>query len=317
MRERERFSYLGGYDASAISGQNPYKTPLSVYLEKTGVETVQPPPSLAMELGLYLEPWVLEKAEKLLGEMYQQEVKITHRQDFIVHPKYDFIAGHIDGICEIAGEKVLIDAKTTEIFNRGKWDAEAGEVPAVALWQIYHYFGLLPDVKYAYIAVLIGNRTLDLVRVERIEDSVRAVMAAEVDFWQQYVEPRITPPVEMISRYDGDFVKGLFPASEEYEKVFADNDIEEDARALVEAKEAIKELENAVAMYQARLEYALGCAERGKAGDVSFSWKSQDRTSVSTKKLKEKYPEIYAELSETTSSRVFRIKTIGGKNGKS
>lgn len=309
----ERGTYLGGYDASAIVGANPYLTPLSCYARMIGLTKQETEMNLAMELGLYLEPFVLDKAEAMLSEIYGERVYIQERQAICVHDKYPFIAGHIDGLATVGDHIILIDAKTTSAYSKKSWDADEGELPAAALYQIYHYFACIPEATVAYVAVLIGNEKIELIKVERDEEIISGLIGIEVDFWENHVVTQIPPNVDMISGRDLNTLKNLYPVSEERAVEITDDTVIATAKQLVEVKARIKELEDSADQYQAILEYELASADTGKAGNVSFSWKSQSRTAVSTKALKEKYPEIYDELSETTSSRVFRIKELKEK----
>ena len=309
----ERGTYLGGYDASAIVGVNPYQTPLACYARLVGLTKQETEMNLAMELGLYLEPFVLDKAERLLSDIYGTQVKIEQRQAICIHDQHEFIAGHIDGLAYVGDEVILIDAKTTSAYKKSSWDASEGELPAAALYQIYHYFACLPDVTVAYVAALIGNEKIEMIKVERDEEAVNALTSLMVDFWDNHVVPEIPPSSEMIISADLETLKQLYPESKEESIEITDDDLIATAKQLVEIKARIKELENLEESYQAKLEYALASADTAKAGNVSFTWKSQSRTAVSTKILKEKYPDIYNELAETSSSRVFRIKELKEK----
>ena len=264
--------------------------------------------SLAMELGNYLEPWLLEKAKQWFEQNLFVPVEIREQQSICVHDEYPFIAGHIDGLAFVDGvyAPILIDAKSTSVYNKKNWDD--GEIPAVAMFQIYHYFACLPEIEKAYLVVLIGNTDLRMVEVVRDQEIVDALVKAEVDFWNNHVLPRNPPAMSMVTANDLDVVKKLYPDSVDAEITIEDDEVIAVAKELIEVKARIKELETHEEMLQAQLEYSLGANAGAKAGSYAFSWKSQSRTSVSTKTLKDKYPEIYNELAETSSSRVFRIK---------
>lgn len=309
-KEKPRGTYLGGYDASAIAGVNPYQTPLSTYQRLIGQSIIEQEQSLPMEIGLFMEPFVLGKAEAILSKENGIPITITNQQAFVACEEHPFICGHIDGMFkDVFGNLVLVDAKTTSAWKKHEYSIESGDVPAQALYQIYHYFACLPDVKYAYVVALIGNEAIVPVRVERDELLVQSLVQMEADFWVNHVEKQVPPPASMVSAKDKDLLSGMYSVEPESFADFSDDDeIVGYAKELLEIKARIKELEIAADTYQARLEYSLATSESGKAGKYQFSWKEQSRSTVSTKALKEKYPEIYAELTAVSSSRVFRIK---------
>ena len=299
--EKPRGTYLGGYDASGILGVSKYSTPLSVWLEKTGQSPASKEPNLAMELGLYLEPFVLAKAETELKTV------ITNRQDFVIHPDHDFICGHIDGLCIIDGDLVLIDAKTTSAYNKHNFgdDLDSGNP---ALWQIYHYFSCLPDVKYAYIVALIGNTDLKFIKIERNQAVIDGLVNLEADFWNNYVVTGTPPPAEKLTADDAKNVIALFPTVDDDVIETDDLTVTTMLSDLSQVKAMIKTYTAKEKELQVKLGFFLGGHSGCKAGKYSYTWKDQTTSRVSTDRLREKYPEIAKELTTTTTSRVFRLK---------
>jgi len=302
-KELERGTYLGGYDASSIRGKNQYKSKLTLFLELTGQLPRNVEPNLAMEIGLILEPFVLEKAEAMLG------TKITNRQDFIQHPVYPFIAGHIDGLCEINGEKILIDAKTTSAYNNKQWNPETEDMPDMVLYQLCHYMLCLPDVDAAIAVALIGNSKIVTVRVDRHNEFLQGLLNDEVRFWNENVQKLIPPAIEDISASDLDTLKQIYPQSVE-NGIDLDTEAVGYANRMLAIKEQIKTLKAEEEDIQARFEFLLATNDTATGGGIKVTWKTQNATTDCRKALKEKYPEIYNELSPKTTNRVFRISKI-------
>lgn len=303
MKELERGTYLGGYDASSIRGKNQYKSKLTLFLELTGQLPRNVEPNLAMEIGLILEPFVLEKAEAML------QTKITNRQDFIQHPEYPFIAGHIDGLCEINGEKILIDAKTTSAYNNKQWNPETEDMPDIVLYQLCHYMLCLPDVDAAIAVALIGNSKIVTVRVDRHNEFLQGLLNDEVRFWNENVQALIPPTIDDISASDLDTLKQIYPQSEE-NGIELDDNAAKDAARLLAIQEQMKTLKSEEEDIKARLEYLLGKNDTAIGGDIKVTWKTQNATVDCRKALREKYPDIYNELSPKITNRVFRITRI-------
>lgn len=111
-----RSEYIGGGDAGAVLGRNDYDSILKVYNKKVGLD-LDDPPNYHMERGIAIEPHM----EKYIREhhdrwMNTREAYVAYSphvlEDYdraiengeyppqleIVHPDYDFVAAHPDGI---------------------------------------------------------------------------------------------------------------------------------------------------------------------------------------------------------------------------
>ena len=71
---------IGGSDASAILGLNPYSSPLKVYLDKIGKGEEQET-NEAMRQGTDLEPYVAERFTKETGKKVKRCNKILQHPD--------------------------------------------------------------------------------------------------------------------------------------------------------------------------------------------------------------------------------------------
>lgn len=107
MQTREQFlterqTYLGATDIAAILGLDQYTTALDVYNQKLGLV-----PSFAgnkqTERG--------QKLEDVAAREYTEETgrKVHKRRTELVHPKHDFIRGHIDR--RVVGDKRPVEIK--------------------------------------------------------------------------------------------------------------------------------------------------------------------------------------------------------------
>ena len=84
-----------------------------------------------------------------------------------------------------------------------------------------------------------------------------------------------------------------------------------DALNLIELLKADKEkLETRIRAAEDEIKAVLGNRERGTTAGWSVSWKSSRRSTVDTKRLRAELPEIAAQYTNTTQTRVFRVNKI-------
>ncbi len=86
---KNRHLSLGGSDIGAILGLSPFKSPLAVWMEKTGKE-VKPVDSLPLRFGSFVEEFVANEYTKATG--FALSADDTTR----IHPQYRFMSGNID-----------------------------------------------------------------------------------------------------------------------------------------------------------------------------------------------------------------------------
>ena len=85
----DRSKYLGGSDIGAILGLSRFRSPLEVWMEKTGKE-VKTLDSLPLRFGSFAESFVASEYSRSTG------FDLIHDESIYVHPEYSFISAHID-----------------------------------------------------------------------------------------------------------------------------------------------------------------------------------------------------------------------------
>lgn len=287
-----RRGYIGGSDAGAIVGMNPYSSAFSVWAEKTG-KVQEFEGNVATRVGTELEA--------LVAKLFAEETgKAVQRCNFtLVNPEYPFACANIDR--EIIGEDALLEIKTTNSWENVK-KFRNGEYPGMWYAQMTHYLAVT-GARKAYLAVLIESRDFRIFELERDEEEIRALMDAEREFWNGYVLPKKTPPAD-----------GHSATSEAIKKVFdteagdsADltgfEDVFRQRKAL---NEQLKNIKAELDGLDNRVKVAMGSNSSGKCGLFSVSWKIQNTSGLDREKLKADFPEI--DLSKyATQARVFRV----------
>jgi putative phage-type endonuclease len=286
---------VGGSDAAAILGLNPYQSAFGLYMDKLGLapETEE---TEAMWLGTQLEPIIAERFERETGMTVQRRNVVYQHAD---HP---WMLANIDRW--IVGRKAGLEIKTTNMLNRTRFDD--GDVPPYYYIQCMHYMAVT-DADEWYLAIAVLNRSFHIFHVERNESEIEALIAAEKDFWENNVLKQDPPPPDG-SAAAGELVKALFPrerGNAVLTPLFGSEDKLERIQAL---EEQIKGLEKESDALKQAIQLELGKADGGKASGYTVWWRTQTRTSVDTKRLQKEQPEIYRQYEKSTEYRKFEIR---------
>ena len=287
-----RRGYFGGTDAGAIVGMNPYSSAFSVWAEKTG-QTPEFEGNISTKVGNQLEDFVARLFASETGKKVQR-INFT-----LVNPAYPWACANVDR--EIMGEDAILEIKTTSSWDVSKMTRN-GEYPDQWLCQMTHYLAVTGCQK-AYLAVLIECRELKIFELERDEDELRALMGAEKDFWDSYIVPVKTPPVDGHSATT-DAIRKIFPQDEG-----GAADLSDYTALLMRRKilnENIKAIRQEMDGIDNDIKIAMGGASVGKCGIFSVSWKTQRTAGLDRDKIREDYPDIdFTKYASTT--RVFRV----------
>jgi predicted phage-related endonuclease len=283
-------SYLGGSDAGPLMGFG-YKTPRDVFALKTGErEPEDLSENEAVRWGTALEPFVLDEGERILGRKIERDPKFRR------HPIRNYVGGHIDGLMRLRSKDRLIEAKTS-MFRRFK-----GGLPQDIEWQCRHYLYLWDlDICHVIVAVLDKREFIrfDVERDPELEDQMLKVYD---DFWKRVEEVRPPDPTR--------------PTDEQYFQMEGEEEATEDDLSLVEELIEIREQLNGLTLRKNDTEETLKMSfiNRGidtltltKQGSPLVKWGKQERSSVDTKALVRKYPEIASELTKKTEYRTLKV----------
>lgn len=287
-----RRGYIGGSDAGAILAMNPFASAFSVWAEKTG----QVP-----EFGGNISTRTGTLLEDLVAKLFMEETgKKVQRLNFtIVNEKYPFSCANIDR--EIIGEDAILECKTTNSFVNVK-KFRTGEYPEQWYAQITHYLAVTGAQK-AYLAVLSECRDFRIFELERDEDEIKALMDAERDFWNEYVIPKKTPPVD---GHDAttQAIKEMFQteAGDEADLTGMD-DVFTQRKAL---NDHVSSLKKEIAALDNRIKTAMGSRSTGLCGSWKATWKLQNTSGLDRDAIKADYPDIDFQK-YATQSRVLRI----------
>ena len=182
----DRRTGIGGSDATRLYEGDWYQ----LWSEKVGeTEPADLSDVLPVQMGVHTEPFNISWYEKQTGN------KVTNQQDFLTHPKYNYMYAHIDGVVSqliqekdknIFPQEAILECKHTNAFSNPQKCLDK------YIAQIQHYL-MVSGFKKAYMSVFFGNMKYDIIEVEANEMFQKKLIAAEVLFWY-YVKNKKAPP---------------------------------------------------------------------------------------------------------------------------
>lgn len=287
---------IGGSDASAVAGLNRWRSPVQVWLEKTG-QIEDTGDSEAMYWGRVLEDVVAREFSKRTGK------KVRRRNAILRHPEHQFMIANVDRM--VVGENAGLECKTTSEWRRVEWADE--EIPDEYIIQCQHYMAVTGYEKW-YIAVLIGGNKFLWQEVKRDEEIIDYLIQIEGDFWR-LVETNTPPPMDG-TESSSQALKLLYPESRAGKVI----ELPTEAEELVSEWDAVKAMiagyEEKLAAIENQLKAMLGEAESGTVGDKLVSWKTITSKRIDSKRIRELHPEIYDQCSKESSYRRFEIRNL-------
>lgn len=286
---------IGGSDAGAVLGMNQWASPITVYLDKTGMSKDKET-SEAMRQGTDLEDYVARRFMEKTGK------KVRKDNFMYSHDDYDFITANIDR--EVIGENAGLECKTITVFN--DYDFENGEVPAHYYAQCQHYMAVKGYEKM-YLAVLVHSRDFLVIPVERNEEFIKDMIEKEIEFWNDFVLPKKMPAPDGSEATD-EALKELWPVSNGTE--MSDPKFDTDIREYRQLGDAIKRLKEQQSEVKERIVIRLEDCERGNGTEFYCTYKSSSRTSIDTKRLQREMPDIYNKYKKKTMTRTLRTNVF-------
>ena len=294
----ERRKYIGGSDIAAVMGMNRWKTPLKLWLEKTGeCEPVDLSKVEAVQLGSELEEFVAQKFSKETGKQVRKQSKMY------VHKDYPFMAAHVDRL--ITGTDEILECKTCGSHKKDEWEGE--DIPQEYVLQVIWYLGITGKKK-AYIAVLIGGQSFKYKMIEFDKELFETMIDMAKDFWncvQTKTPPALTPD-------DNALLSEIF--AKPNEEIIENQDIEEKVTKLQQVKDDISALETEQKMLEAEIKNVIGDNFGVLTQKFKVTWGKYEKTSVNTNLLKT--DGLYDKYSQKTSYRKLNISELDKKKKK-
>lgn len=194
----ERKNGIGGSDAAAIIGANPYKDNIKLWEEKTGRRKAEDISDKSyVKYGTEMEP-ILRESFKIK----HPEFEILHEENTIIkHPVYPFLFASLDGILinKETGEKGILEIKTSEILRSMQKEKWKDQIPPNYYCQILHYLNVTGFTFVKLFAELNYEENYQVTKtytIERkdVEEDIKYLEKKEIEFWK-YIEEDKCPPL--------------------------------------------------------------------------------------------------------------------------
>lgn len=290
-----RHQYIGGSDAAAVVGLNPFKSAYTLWAEKTD-KIPEFEGNLSTEVGTYLEEFVAKKFEEETGK------KVRRVNQSYFNDEYLFAIANIDR--DIVGEDAGLEIKTTSEMNLKKF--KGGEYPANYYCQCVHYMAVTEKSRW-YLAVLIGNREFQIFTIERDESEIKALMDAESKFYSLIKND--TPPLPDGSDSSSDAITMIYPESND--ECIDLTLYEDDMTRYVELSEQIKALTSLKDEAANKVKAYMGEAGKGTSNGFKVSYTTSERKTFDHKQFAYDHPqEDLSKYFKSSLTRTFRLNKI-------
>jgi len=285
---------IGGSDASVVCGINKYKSPIELFMEKTGKMPHQEAGEAAY-WGTQLESLVRAEFTKRTG------IEVNPVNQILQSEAHPFMLANLDGECQhpIYGT-CIFEAKTASAYLMSDWE---DSIPDPYMLQIQHYLSVTGYMG-AFIAVLIGGNTFKWKFIERDEEIISMLIELESEFWER-VQTNAPPPLDG-SEASAKFIGERFPRS-----IPPKIELPMEAVALIQQYDtACEQLEYLAQQKQEAenlLKQMLGEYEGGRVGERYVTWKTYYQERLDSKAVKAEHPRLYKKFSTKKPYRRFSI----------
>lgn len=285
---------IGGSDAGAICGLNPYSSPMKVFRDKT-TDDVEEKDSEALRIGHDLEQYVAGRFMEAAG------LKVRRSNYMYRSKEHPYMIADVDRL--VVGEDAGLECKTASAYNADKW--ADGKIPLHYAMQCYHYMAVTGKRAW-YIAAVILGREFVYHKLTWEDSLIRQLIKAEGQFWNNYVMANKIPDPDGSEICDSVLEQYFHTAKKAgvVELVGFDDRLARREEILAQ----IGELQSEQRQIEQEIKLFMRDSELAVNGNYRVSWSNVDTTRLDVKRIKQERPEIYEDYAKVTSSRRFQIK---------
>ena len=283
---------IGGSDAAAAVGLNPYQSQLELWMIKTGRFSENSPDESETKLdidskmywGQVLEPIVAQHYTKVTGRKVRKVNAILQHAD----SDKSWMLANIDYRVVGSDEVQLLECKTAGEYGAKLWK---DGVPEYVECQVQHQLAVT-GLQAADVCVLICGQQLKIYRIERDEELIAKLIELERLFWQ-YVQSNI-PPCADGSESAGFALRCLFPQDYGQTLDFSDNThVSSLFDSLINTRKQLSFYQQQEEFYKQLLQQNLGDASYAQFAQGSLSWKkAKDSVYLDTTTLAKDHPQL-------------------------
>ena len=284
---------IGGSDCSAILGLNPWRSAIDVWVEKTGRE-VKDIDSERMRIGRDLEDYVAQRFAEAKG------LKVIRRNAVLQHAEHEWMTANVDRL--IVGKNEGLECKVTNSYAASDWN---DKVPIHYELQCHHYMAVTGADAW-WIAALVGNEKVVIHKIDRDEDVIESLVAAEKNFWESYITTGEMPPPDA-SEAAEKAIKELWPNASEGSEIILD-EFEELLKRRDELNKLGNDIDDELMEIDNKIKFAMKDAEEASVNGRKITYRNRTQSKLDTKALKVEQPELYEKYNKPSSYRVLLVK---------
>ena len=294
---------IGGSDASAILGLNPWRSPLAVAVDKKGLALeAEDEESDAMRYGRRMEEpiltWFKEDYESIEG----RAIEVYRAPHMYASEHRPWQIADIDGLCVVDGVTGGVEIKTHDRFALRAYGAEG--VPDWIRPQPMHYMAVT-GLPFFYVVALIGRKLLWR-RVDYDETEIAHICEVEDQFRRDYMlTDALPPPAGMDS--DDDIIRALYGLSDSQDEVMLTEDSLL-AEEYVKAAETEKAAAERKALARQTIQMHMGTAKYAICGEYRATWTRFKQKRLDLDLLRQEQPDVAERYTQEQPATRFTIK---------
>ena len=264
---------IGGSDAGAICGLNPYSSAIHVYKDKTS-EEINDIDNESMRQGRDLEEYVARRFMEETG------LKVRKSNMMYRNKENPFMIADVDRL--IVGKNAGLECKTASAYNADKWKDNA--IPEHYLIQCYHYMAVTGKKEW-YIAVLILGEEFKYQKVTWDDEIINNLICIEKQFWKEHVEKGIMPEPDG-SEICEEILDKYFHRAKKASAVELQG-FDEKLKRREEVLQLMEKLEKEQKQIEQEIKLFMKDNETAYSDRYKVSWSNVDSSRIDTKRMKE------------------------------
>ncbi len=309
QRKADESALFAAACLGAVLGLNKYRSPYTVWAEKTG-RIGEEPENEAMRVGRDLEPYVASRFEEVSRKGVRRMNYLLRREDC------PHLHANIDR--QILGESSGLECKTASALNLKRY--EGGDFPESYYAQCVTYLAVTGWARW-YLAALVLGKGFYCYQITTVPDDdvsewcessvyvspeeIEAVKRCAEDFWRDYIEADSPPPLDG-TESTTDTIETIYEGGGGEVELFGRESLIEQYQYLMSRKKAIEKDADTI---KQQLMNDLGDNETGFCGRYTVNWKGQSRATFDAKAFAKDHPEMdLSSYYKTTNFRKFAVK---------
>lgn len=299
---RFRREGIGGSDVASIIGLSPWRTPLELWMDKTGRTEDEEPSSEPMYWGNAIEGVV---ADRFAEEHIDCKVKRVNAT--LVLNENERHRANLDRMVILPnGKPAVLEIKTASSYKAGDW---SDGVPDYYLTQVQWYLYVTGWDK-AFVAVLIGGNDYREFEVDRDDEEIGRLVSAVNVFLEENVDEGVQPEVIGTSGEMRAMAQQTKEA-EGFRDLGADESVDMVIAAYQDACERMKEAEHDKSVSGAQLAQVIGDSKGIVTDTAKVTFVRREVSRFDSKSFQKDDPDTYARyVRSTVQSGGLRVKEI-------